>query len=440
MRANSLSKYFGFSHFGESHGRFMGLIIEDVKPGIDFPYDELKIELEKRKPGKNFVSSARKEDDDFEVISGVFEGKTTGMPICILFKNKDFSEKDYSNIKNVFRPGHSDYSWYNKFKIYDYRGGGRSSGRETISRVAAGAFVKEITKDIEILSYPLKIGYLNAKSIDLDYYKNNVLHWPDENNFDELITFLKNTKKSGDSIGAIVEVTINNVPLGLGDPVFEKLDANISKALMSIGGIKGIEFGEGFNLANLFGSESNDQMYYTQSDGNFITNNAGGITGGVSNGNAIKLRLSIKAVPSIEKNQITIDTNNNQCKLSIKGRHDVCLIPRILPVIDNMIRITLADAISYQKLIESEELNLNDYREAIEKIDEDLLIALYRRFEVSKQIGNYKRKNNLPIYDKKREEDLLMSLSEKAIEYKLPTDLVNNIWNLIIKESKNRQC
>ncbi|MCK9329300.1 MAG: chorismate synthase [Candidatus Cloacimonetes bacterium] len=439
MRANSMERYLGFTFFGESHGPALGIVIDDVLPGVDFPFDDLKKALDKRKPGTNFISSSRKEKDDFEVLSGLFDGKTTGMPICIIFKNKDYSSKDYENLKNVFRPGHSDYSWYKKFKIYDYRGGGRASGRETISRVAAGAYVKKILGDIEVKIYPIKIGTVNVNFVDFEYMKNNVLLWPDCTNYDQLLLYLNDIKKKGDSIGGMVEVIINNIPIGLGDPVLEKLDANLAKSLLSIGGVKGIEFGSGFDLAKMCGSESNDQMELVNNKVSFKSNHCGGILGGVSTGNQITFRLSIKAVPSIAQPQKTINYYDEECELSITGRHDVCLIPRIIPVIESMVSLTLVDAIAHQKLISSEELTINDYREAIDKIDEDILIALHRRNQISKAIGNYKKTNHLPIYDEIREKEVLDKLIQKAEIYELSKDLVDSIWNFILKESKKLQ-
>jgi len=233
------------------------------------------------------------------------------------------------------------------------------------------------------------------------------------------------------------------LPIGLGDPVIEKLDANLAKALLSIGGVKGVEFGDGFLLANMCGSQSNDPMYMKDEHNEkkvcFKTNHLGGIQGGVSTGNQLTLRLSIKAVPSIEKTQKTINKEEKEVDLLIKGRHDVCLIPRILPVIDSMISLTLADAISHQKLVSSNDTDLNDLREAIEKIDEDFLIALYRRNQISKRIGDYKKKNNLQVYDKMRERFLLDSLSGKAKAYNLSESFIRELWSLIMTESKKQQ-
>ncbi|MCL2064477.1 MAG: chorismate synthase [Candidatus Cloacimonetes bacterium] len=426
MKSNSFGKYFGFTAFGESHGHSMGLVIEDVLPGIDFPFSELKTALEKRKPGKDSLTSTRQEDDDFKVISGIFQGKTTGMPICILFKNKDVRSEDYENLQNVFRPSHADFSWFQKFKIYDYRGGGRASGRETISRVAAGAIVKNVLGEIQIKSYPIKIG--NIKAIynyhQEEFISTNPLNWPCPKTYDEIVNLLNQTKNELDSLGAIVEVRISNIPAGLGDPVFEKLDANIAKAIMSIGGVRGIEFGSGFELSEMRGSESNFSIHQ------------GGILGGVSTGEIIKMRIVVKPVSSIGKPQYLGESGQT---IAIKGRHDICLVPRILPVIESMIQLVLADAIAYQNLISLKEKDLNGYREALDKIDEDILIAFYRRFELVHIIGNYKENNEIAILDNNREKEILENMSVFGEKMGISEDFVIKIWSLILEESKKRQ-
>ena len=419
MKSNSFGKYFGFTAFGESHGQYMGLVIEDVLPNIEFPYRDLQIALEKRRPGQAEYTSQRKENDDFEVISGVFEGKTTGMPICILFKNNDFRSEDYEFLRNQFRAAHADFSWFQKYKIYDFRGGGRASGRETISRVAAGAFIKNILGNILINVYPIKIGHICIRSYDESFKETNSLSWCCPDTYDDVSIILKSTQDELDSLGAIVEAQILNIPAGLGDPVFEKLDANLAKAILSIGGVRGIEFGSGFELSEMKGSEA------------YLPHHQGGILGGVSDGNTIKLRIALKPISSIGKPV--------QNLAQIKGRHDTCLVPRILSVIESMIQLVLADAIAHQDLISSKEKDLNSYREALDKIDEDLIISLYRRFEISKNIGVYKNKYNLPVFDENRENEIYSNIFEIADELDLSLDLVKNIWSLILDESKKRQ-
>jgi len=433
MKSNSYNKYIGITAFGESHGKAIGVVIEDVKAGIAFPIEEIRIALNERKPGRGTFSSSRKESDTIQVLSGVFEGKTTGMPICLMVNNEDARSKDYEHLKDLFRPGHADFSYFSKFKIYDYRGGGRASGRETISRVAAAGLVTDVLTGINIKIYPIKIGKL--ETTDIDHTFLNELSWHDRKNFGELTKYLSDVKTEGNSVGGIIEVMISNIPAGLGDPVFEKLDANLAKAIVSIGAVKGIEFGEGFKFAELKGNETNDQM----DNNGFITNKSGGILGGISTGNNLSLRFVVKPTPSINILQKTITKGNKEVSFRSLGRHDTCIIPRIIPVAKAMIKLVLADAISYQKLISSDKLNLIDYREAIDKIDEDILIALGRRQKISELIGKFKQENNLQIENINREEKLLLGLKEKAKLWNIDESLITKIWQIIILESKKKQ-
>jgi chorismate synthase len=435
MRANKYCGFLGFTTFGESHGPAMGLVIEDVKPGIVFPEKEINLALLKRKGNKNFTSTSRNEPDEIKILSGVFKGKTTGMPICILIYNKDVNSNDYKNIENIFRPGHADFSYFNKFKIYDYRGGGRASGRETISRVAASEMVNHLLNGIDFIAYPIRIGEFVVNNISYSFMKTNHLNWSDKGNYSELISYLKSIKDEQDSVGSIIRFEIKNVPVGLGDPVFEKLDANIAKAILSIGSVKGIQFGVGFSFGKMKGSESNDEM----KDGDFISNNSGGILGGISTGQNIYFDFVSKPVPSIGKTQNTIDSEGNNRKIEINGRHDLLLTSRIIPVAISMIKLVLSDAISYQKLIENRKNNLNDFREQLEKIDEDILIAIARRNEISKFIGNFKKENKIKIQDKNQEQKVIELLKNKANHLKINEDIIPKIWNELFKESKRQQ-
>ncbi len=433
MKSNSYEKYYGITTFGESHGKAIGVVIEDIKPGIEFPFERIQNALNERKPGTGTFSSPRKEKDELQILSGVFEGKTTGMPICLLVYNKDARNKDYEHLKDLFRPGHADFSYFKKFKIYDHRGGGRASGRETISRVAASGLVENILKDIKINIYPIKIGKFETTQTDLSF--QNELSWPDKTNYENLIEYLNNIKNEGNSIGGIVEVKILGFPAGLGDPVFEKLDANLAKAILSVGAVKGIEFGDGFELAALKGNEANDQM----NKNGFITNHNGGILGGISTGNNLIFRFVVKPTPSINITQKTVTKDNKEVEFKSQGRHDTCIIPRIIPVAEAMIKLVLADAVSHQKLISNEKLELIDYREAIDKIDEDILIALGRRQKISELIGIFKQENKLQIKNKEREKELLIKLKQKAKLWNIDDSLVTNLWDIIISESKKRQ-
>ncbi len=433
MKANRWESFLGFTTFGESHGKVIGIVIEDVKPGVKFPLSEIEAALMRRKPGKESFSSARKEEDKVEIISGVFEGKTTGMPICLLIKNQDAKSSDYENLKDIFRPGHADFTYFEKFKIYDYRGGGRASGRETISRVIAGSFCDAIIKPVHFEFSTLQIGKIKSKPS-----KDTIINefcWKDEASYSNLLDYLAEIKKNGNSVGGIVEARIKNIPAGLGDPVFEKLDGNIAKAILSIGSIKGIEYGDGFILGTKTGIESNDQM----GENGFFSNHQGGILGGISSGQDIVFRFAVKPTPSIAIPQKTIDKCGKDQIISVSGRHDVCIIPRIIPVAEAMLKLVFADAISYQKLVSKEEKNLDDLREAMDKLDEDILISLIRRQKISEQIGIWKKKNQLEVTDRKREKELLKKLERKAELWGYPIEAIHKIWQEIILHSKKVQ-
>jgi chorismate synthase len=283
--------------------------------------------------------------------------------------------------------------------------------------------------------YPIQIGKIKANTIDTDYMLQNELYWPDEQNYTQVINYLRGVKGEKDSIGGVVEVRISSVSAGLGEPVFERLDACIAKAIIGIPGIRGIEFGDGFLLSEMSGSMANDVL----SVNGFCSNHQGGIVGGVSNGNDIILRIAVRAPSSIGKTQKAISHDMEETELTIKGRHDVCLIPRILSVIESMIQLTLADAIAHQDLISQNDKDLNAYREAIDKIDEDILIALYRRFEIVRSIQQYKEKHNLSVYDSQREQDILTCIADFAGELGLSEGFVQRLWMEILTESKHIQ-
>ncbi len=435
MRGNHLSALYGFTCFGESHGKAVGVVIEDVKPGVEFPIKEIEDALAKRKASRLASSTSRMEEDKVEILSGVLDGTTTGMPICLVVWNKDADSKAYEDIKEIFRPGHGDFAVYSKFKIFDWRGGGRISGRETISRVIAGETLNSLLGDIEFDVQTLVIGQKVPKYQDIFFAKENPYYWPDPSTLKELESYLESVKSEGDSVGGVVQITIKNAKKGWGDPVFEKLDANIAKAVMSIGAVKGIEFGGGFSLSALKGIDANDGM---SSDG-FNSNNAGGIQAGISNGEDIIFRVAVKPVPSISKQQITIDIAGEEKMISINGRHDICLVPRIIPVILSMAKLAIADAAAYQKLVDNEEQSLSDYRESLDKIDEDLLILIKKRLNIVKNVIDFKKKNSIDITIPEREQELLTNLKEKAKLLGVSGDVINQLWNLIIEEGK-KQC
>lgn len=345
MGGNTFGEIFTVTTFGESHGEGLGCIIDGLPAGIDFNAEFLQSEMDRRKPGaKSAAVTNRKEADKAEVLSGIFEGKTTGTPIAVLIRNSNQHSSDYNNIMNKFRPGHADYTFWKKYGIRDYRGGGRSSGRETCARVAAGAFAKMFlnTMGIKVTAYTVKAAGISATETDLAEIENNQIRTADKNAAPLMQKKIEEFQKAGNSCGGIVECRIDGIPAGIGEPVFDKLDALLAHAILSIGAIKGIEFGLGFGCADSTGFDNNDFM---RSGPSFETNNAGGILGGISNGNTVIFRSAVKPVPSIYQKQETIDKEGNECDILIEGRHDVCLCPRIVPVIEAMTAVTLCDLI-----------------------------------------------------------------------------------------------
>lgn len=347
MLGNTFGKRFHIVTFGESHGPAVGAVIDGVRPGLPFDIKFIQKQVERRKPGQSTVTTSRGEEDRVQVLSGVFEGKTTGTPICLVIWNKDQRLQDYEKVKNIFRPGHAGYTYLAKYGIYDYRGGGRASGRETAARVAAGAFAKYLLerRGVKVYAYTLEVGGIRAKRIDLKEIERNPLRSPDPIAAKQMERLIERVKKEGDSIGGVVEIVAKNVLVGLGDPVFDKLDADLAKALMSIGTVKGVEIGSGFAVARLRGSENNDPLYYDRKLKRIRTrtNNAGGIAGGISNGEDIVIRIAVKPPSSIAKSQKTVTTQGKRVQLRMEGRHDPCVCPRVVPVAESMVALVLWD-------------------------------------------------------------------------------------------------
>ncbi|OHD19341.1 MAG: chorismate synthase [Spirochaetes bacterium GWD1_27_9] len=333
--------------FGESHGKALGVVIDGLKSGIEINEADIQKELDRRKPGQSSVTTSRGEDDKIKILSGVFEGKTTGCPIAMIVENKDMDSSKYDNLKEIFRPGHADFTFFKKFGFRDHRGGGRSSGRETLSRVAAGGIAKKLLeeKGIKIIAYTLSIGDIKIEKIDYDIIEKNPIRTCDIDAAKKMEELIVDLKKKGESIGGMVQLEIKGLPAGIGDPVFAKLDARLGGALLSIGSVKGVEFGLGFEFAKLVGSQSNDFM----KDKKFSTNNAGGILGGISSGDDIIIRLVVKPTPSVSLEQDTITKDGQNTKIVIHGRHDPCIIPRIIPVVESMASLVLLDAIAIQE-------------------------------------------------------------------------------------------
>ena len=353
MSGNTFGQVFKVTTFGESHGPAIGVIVDGVVPNLPLSESDIQFELNRRRPGQSKATSQRQESDQVEILSGVFQGKTTGTALAMMIHNKDHRSTDYSNIKDIFRPGHADYTYFMKYGNRDYRGGGRSSGRETVSRVAAGAIAKKILREhgINIVAYTLAVGDIRAKTKDFSVIERNMVRAPDLKAADLMIEKIEEAQKNCDSIGGIIEAVVHGCPAGLGDPVFDKLNARLSYALMSIGGLRGIEFGSGFKASEMLGSQHNDCFFM---DGEKIrprTNNAGGILGGISSGEDIILRLGVKPTSSIAQSQQTVSTEMKGTVIEIKGRHDPCLCPRIVPVVEAMIALTLVDALTIQKTI-----------------------------------------------------------------------------------------
>ena len=341
MGGDSFGRIFRLTTFGESHGPGLGGIVEGCPAGIPLREDMIQGEMDKRKPGKSPASTKRKESDKVQVLSGVFEGKTTGTSIGFYIANEDQRSRDYSEIMDVYRPGHGDITYDCKYGFRDYRGGGRSSGRETACRVAAGAIAQVFLKKmgISMLAYTKELGGIEAAFRSEEEIALNNFVCPDPEVVPLWEKMVKECKKDGDSLGGIVEVVALGVPPGLGEPVFDKLDARLAYALMGVGAVKGVEIGLGFEAARLHGSENNDCM---TSEG-FISNNAGGILAGISSGQPLIARVAVKPIPSIAKIQKTVTTKGLDTEISIGGRHDISAIPRIVPVLKAMVALVLAD-------------------------------------------------------------------------------------------------
>ena len=349
MPGNSFGTVFKITTWGESHGKGVGVVIDGCPPKI--PLDETIIQsmLDRRRPGKTIASTTRKEPDKAVMISGVFNGWTTGTPIMIMVENTDADSSAYQPYADYFRPGHGDFTYEAKYGIRDWRGGGRASARETVARVAAGAVAKALLEKekISVIAYTVELGGIKALACNWRGEPDNMFLCPDGNAAIAMEKRVAEVKKSGNSLGGIVEIVAKGVPAGLGEPVFDKLDADLAKAVMSIGAVKGVEIGAGFKVASALGSENNDPI----TPEGFSSNNAGGILAGISNGDDIVIRAAIKPIPSIEIEQQTIDRSGNPVTISIKGRHDISAIPRINVVCEAMVSLVLADHLLRQRAI-----------------------------------------------------------------------------------------
>lgn len=349
MAGNTLGKIFQLTTFGESHGLAIGGIIDGCPAGLKVDFDFVQQQLDYRKPGQSNITTQRKESDKVEFLSGIFEGETTGMPIGFQIINEDQKSKDYSHIKDQFRPSHADYVYQEKYGIRDYRGGGRSSARETACRVVAGAIAQLILKqhDVEIYSYVQQVGTVAVikefEDIDLSLIFQNKVRCPDEKVADEMITLIEKIKKEGDTIGGAIQTRVINCPVGLGEPVFDKLHADLAKAMMSINAVKGFEYGSGFCAVEMKGSQHNDEFYKEGDKVKTKTNFSGGIQGGISNGEDIYFRTAFKPVATIMRDQKSLDKSGNEANVKGKGRHDPCVVPRAVPIVSAMTALVLVD-------------------------------------------------------------------------------------------------
>ena len=352
MAGNSFGNAFRITTWGESHGPAIGVVIDGCPAGITLKKEDIQNELDRRSPGQSHVTTSRKEPDRVEILAGLFKGITTGQPVSLLIKNQDADSSKYEKIKNLFRPGHADFTYLAKYGIRDYRGGGRSSARETAARVAGGAVAKKILQKskITITAYTVQIGKIKAEKFSQNEIEKNPVRCADKKAAQKMVKEILQAKKTGDSLGGIVEVIAKKVPPGLGEPVFDKLDADIAKAMMSLGSVKGIEIGSGFAISSMKGSEANDELIKKFGKITTITNHAGGIVGGISNGNNIIVRLAVKPTASIAQEQRTVNKKGRSEKIKVEGRHDPCICPRIVPIAESMIALVLVDHLLKQKI------------------------------------------------------------------------------------------
>ena len=347
--SNTIGKLFTFTSFGESHGKGIGGIVDGCPAGIELDEEYIQNELNRRRPGQSAISTPRKEGDKVEFLSGIFEGKTTGTPVAFIIWNENQHSSDYDHLKEVYRPSHADYTYQQKYGIRDHRGGGRSSARETASRVVAGAIAKLALKKqgIEITAFTSQVGHIamteTFETADLSKIESNVVRCPQAEIAEQMIEYIAELKKDGDSIGGIISCVIKGVPVGLGEPIFDKLQSRLAQAMLSINATHGFDYGRGFEGVSLKGSQMNDSFVKEGNQVTTKTNNSGGVQGGISNGQDIYFRVLFKPVATISKKQNTVDIHSNEVELEAKGRHDPCVLPRAVPIVEAMAALTLMD-------------------------------------------------------------------------------------------------
>lgn len=350
MAGNSFGHLFRITTFGESHGGAVGVVLDGCPPGIEISEEEIQVELDRRKPGQSKITTPRKEADKIKILSGMFEGKTTGTPILLIAYNEEFESDDYLELKDAYRPSHADYTYEAKYGFRDWRGSGRASARETLARVAAGAIAKKYLKQklgIEFISFVDQVGDIKAdidfNAVTSDEVESNIIRCPDQQAAEKMIKLVESVRDEGDSVGGIIMGVIKNVPAGLGEPVFDKLNADLGKAMLSINAVKGFEIGSGFEGTKLKGSQHNDSFYMREGKVRTKTNYAGGVVGGISNGETIYFRVAFKPVSTIKKEQLTVTRNKKEVTLKAAGRHDPCVLPRAVPIVDAMAALVIMD-------------------------------------------------------------------------------------------------
>ena len=354
MAGNTFGTLFKLTTFGESHGVAIGGVLDGCPSGIEINFEAIQRELDRRKPGQSAIVTQRKEPDTVEFLSGIFEGKSTGTPIGFAIRNTNQKSHDYSHIKDSYRPSHADYTYDQKYGFRDYRGGGRSSARETASRVVAGALAKQFLSSVQINAYVSQVGNLvmdrEYPVLDFSLTESNPVRCPDPETAAQMEAYIKEVRKEGDTIGGVISCVIQNVPIGLGEPVFDKLHAELGKAMLSINAVKGFEYGSGFAGVTMKGSAHNDQF---NSDGSTKTNHSGGIQGGISNGMDIYFKVAFKPVATVIQGYETIDKEGNMVQTQGKGRHDPCVVPRAVPIVEAMAALVLADFTLLNRTIKS---------------------------------------------------------------------------------------
>jgi len=352
---NSFGKLFKITTFGESHGAALGVIVEGCPAGLQIDPDQIRDEMQRRKPGQSKITTQRKEEDEIQILSGVFEGQSTGTPIGIVIPNSDQKSKDYTHISDKFRPSHADYTYFEKYGIRDYRGGGRSSARETAARVAGGAIAKQFlaTKGVSIQAFVSQVGDLslqkNYTELDLSQAEENIVRCPDPATAEKMIELIDSVRLERDTIGGVVTCVIKNTPVGIGEPVFDRLHAELGKAMLSINAVKGFEYGSGFEGVKMRGSQHNDAFVKEGETVHTITNHSGGIQGGISNGEDIYFRVAFKPVATIMQDQESLNEAGEKVIVSGKGRHDPCVVPRAVPIVEAMAALVIADYVLLAK-------------------------------------------------------------------------------------------